>query len=63
VDLEVEVFDADDRSEALGESLDGDDGHSLLLCPRPACSSRPITWALSTARRYEAGSPPSSAAG
>src|SRR5215218_11441920 len=27
----------------------------LLLRPRPACSSRPVTWALNTARRYEAG--------
>src|SRR5215204_1687030 len=34
VDLEAEVVDGDDRSEALGESLDGDDSHSLLLRPR-----------------------------
>src|SRR5512133_3947774 len=49
VDLEAEVVDGDDLPEALGESLDGDDGHSLLLCPRLACSSRPIpSWALGT---------------
>jgi hypothetical protein len=33
VDLEAEVVDGGDRSEALGESLDGDDGHGLLLRP------------------------------
>jgi hypothetical protein len=29
----AQVVDGDDLSEALGESLDGDDGHDLLLRP------------------------------
>jgi hypothetical protein len=42
VDFEAEVVDGEHVAEALGESLDGDDGHGLLLCPRPARTSRPI---------------------
>jgi hypothetical protein len=29
----AQAVDGDDLSEALGESLDGDDGHGLLLRP------------------------------
>ena len=63
--LLAEVAQTVDQHPAGGRPHPGGDGgHGLLLCPRPACSSRPITSrALNTARRYEAGSLPSSAAG
>src|SRR6266536_2867447 len=43
VDLEAEVVDGDDVAEALGESLDGDDGHGVLLAPSASAGGHTLT--------------------
>src|SRR6266540_1556921 len=63
IDFEAEVVDGDDVTEALGEPLDGDDCHTILLRPRRSLRRGRSDRERWTVRRYESGAPPSSARG